>query len=238
MLGWFCLWHDLFWLCHQMLCTVAAGLPHHKPVLQGTEGWAEVLPPGLVVLTGLLFGFKWATSPITCLTVGSCRKPGQPLKMQLCCKTGLGLGACLPSPALCPLCKAAAPPQAGDRNVLGWVYLLMGTTLRVPGVCLDPQHLLAVTAVGAEKMTSLGCPNSLWFPHGKAPVLVLTKAHVLWVCLQVFTEKNLLRFTRQDDLSPAQLGAGFLPGASSEQLGTEAETLSAAAHAWHISAWR
>jgi len=43
---------------------VAAGLPIVSHGLQSTEGWAEVLPPGLVALTALLLGYKLATSPL------------------------------------------------------------------------------------------------------------------------------------------------------------------------------
>lgn len=118
----------------------------------------------------------------------------------------------------------------------------MGITLRFPSVSLGPQHPLAVKAAGAEKTTGLGGPNSPWFLHSEAPVLVLTKAHMLWVCLQVITEKNLFRLPRQDGLSPAQLGTGFLVGASSMlQNGwgqRQAPSLRAPAHAWHVSVWR
>ena len=94
------------------------GSPIASHALRGTEGWAEVLPPGLVAPTALLlFGYKWATSPVPCLTVGSCRKPGQALQMQLCCKAGFGLGTRLPSPARRLLYKApAAPSWAGDGD--------------------------------------------------------------------------------------------------------------------------
>lgn len=67
---------------------------------------------------------------------------------------------------------------------------------------------------GVEKTTRLGTPKSPWVLRSRAPVLVLRKAHVLWVCLQVFTQKNLLRHPRQGGPSPAQLGTGFLVGAS------------------------
>jgi len=56
---------------------------------------------------------------------------------------------------------------------------------------------------------------------------------------RVFTGKNLDLLGRMAFL--AQLGAHFLVRASLgalEWLGTEAGTLRAAAHAWHVSAWR
>lgn len=48
-------------------------------------------------------------------------------------------------------------------------------------------HNTPVMAVEAEKSTRGGSP---WFLHGKAPLLVLTKADVLCIWLQVFAEEN------------------------------------------------
>lgn len=84
-----------------------------------------------------------------------------------------------------------------------------GNHPETPSVSLDPQHPLAATAAGVEKTTKLKEPISLWFLRSEAAVLVLTKAYMFWVCLQHFTGRNLLRLSRQDDLCPAQLGAGF-----------------------------
>lgn len=84
----------------------------------------------------------------------------------------------------------------------------MRTTLRFPSVSLDPLHPLAVMAARPET-TGLGSPNSLRPLHSEEPVLVLTKAHLLQVCLQVFIQKNFLRLSMQDGTSPAQLGTGW-----------------------------
>ena len=106
---------------------------------------------------------------------------------------------------------------------------------------LDPQPPLCSEGCGGREDHQAGGPNSPWFPHSEAPVLVLAEAHVLWVYLQVFTEKNLLRLSRQDGLSPAELGTGLLAGASpvlQNGWGQRQTPLRAAARAWHVSAWR